>query len=51
MKKNSTIEMQVYQTPSVVEMVFELEGSLCQSQFGSGAGGYEGDEELPGIDF
>ena len=52
MKKNSIIEMQVkYQTPRVVEMSFEIEGPLCQSQIGSGAGGYEEDDDLPGIDF
>ena len=52
MKKDSIIEIQVkYRTSRVVKMAFEIEGHLCQSQFGSGAGGYEEDDDLPGIDF
>lgn len=46
------IEMQTaYQTPGVVEIAFRLEGPLCQSQFGSGNEGFEGDPDMPEIDF
>ena len=51
MRKNSIIEMQTeYLAPRVWEILFELEGPLCQS-FGSGAGGIEEDPDMPEIDF
>ena len=51
MKKNSIIEMQAeYLAPRVREILFELEGPLCQS-FGSGAGGFEEDPDMPDIYF
>ena len=52
MRKNSIIEMQAeYLAPRVREILFELEGPLCQSQFGSGNEGFEEDPDLPEIDF
>ena len=52
MKRNSIIEMpEKYSSPFVIVVAFKPEGHLCQSQFGSGAGGFEPDEEDGEIDF
>lgn len=51
MKRNSIIEMQAeYLAPRVREILFRPEGPLCQS-FGSGAGGFEEDPDMPDIYF
>ena len=53
MKKNNSIidKSLTYVSPSVIEMAFESEGLLCQSQFGAGNERFEEDPDLPGIDF